>query len=329
MFIKRENVFYRQDAGGGTGGGQQAAGGQQQAAGQSAGAQQQAGGTAAEAWRQQLPESLRDKPIEEVVKWGTSAHTQLGSLNNDLGKYKKQIEELTPYQQSAQEWTKWWQGIQPRWPEIEKFLQQGVAGSQQQHQQQPAGGQGAGLTDDVFENWATMDPRQQAKVLIDHLVGQVQNTFGGYKSELQNFLSEREKHFQAALQQQQASIQNWQNLFQRVWNAKQQNPSLDTDKMLEEAMAIVSGKRDPLDLGMAAATADQSKQAWLAEQKKLWEAERKAEQDKQNLASPLSGTIPQTYRPPTSRGGGAATLKQEIAQKLAAQYGPGVFQGNQ
>jgi hypothetical protein len=323
--FKRENVYLRQDAGG-TGGGQQAAGGQPQAAAQPAGGQQQAGGSAAEAWRQQLPESLRDKPIEEVVKWGTSAHTQLGSLNNDLGKYRKQIEELTPYQQSAQEWTKWWQGMQPHWPDVEKFLQQRQSGGQQQ---QPAGGQGAGTGEDLFENWSTMDPREQSKAMAQHLAGQVQQTFGGYKTELQNFLTEREKHFQSALQQQQASIQNWQNLFQRVWNAKQQNPSLDTDKMLEEAMAIVSGKRDPLDLGMAAATADQSKQAWLTEQKKLWEAEQKAERDKQNLASPLSGTMPQTYRPPTSRGGGAASLKQEIAQKLAAQYGPGIFQGNQ
>jgi hypothetical protein len=60
----------------------------------------------------------------------------------------------------------------------------------------------------------------------------------------------------------------------------------------------------------------------------MWLAEQKAEQDKQNLASPLSGTIPQTYRPPTSRGGGAASLKQEIAQKLAQQYGASIFQGS-
>jgi hypothetical protein len=173
-----------------------------------------------------------------------------------------------------------------------------------------------------------MDPRQQARSMADYLAGQVQNTFGGYKTELQKFLEEKERHFQGALQQQQQNTAQWQNLFQRVWNAKQQNPNLDTDKMLEEAMAIVSGKRDPLDLGMRAATSEQDRAKFLEEQKKIWLAEQKAEQDKQNLASPLSGTIPQTYRPPTSRGGGAASLKQEIAQQLAQKYGAGIFQGS-
>jgi hypothetical protein len=77
---------------------------------------------------------------------------------------------------------------------------------------------------------------------------------------------------------------------------------------------------------MKAATSEQERAAWLAEQKKLWEAEQKTERDKQALSSPLSGTIPQTYRPPTSRGGGPASLKTEIAQKLAEKYGAGIFQ---
>src|SRR3990167_9329008 len=53
-----------------------------------------------EEWRSELPESLREKPLPEIVKWGRSAHDQMGALNNDLGRYKQ---DLTKHQQDLQQ----------------------------------------------------------------------------------------------------------------------------------------------------------------------------------------------------------------------------------
>lgn len=261
--FERNTIYFRQDPGGGGGGGGQPSGGQQPAGGQQQAAATGGGQPQAEAWRAHLPESLRDKPIDEVARAYGEAHKQLGSLNNDLGTYKKTIEQLTPYQQAVQQWNEWWKGIEPDWKDVEEYLRTKRSGGK--GTPQPQTDATAGLDPNLFQNWHTLDPQQQARTLLETLTGQLQNTFGGYKTELQQFLENKEKAFQAALQKQQQDTQNYLNVWQRVWEAKQKNPSLDTTKMIEEAMAIVSGKRDPLDLGMQLTTADQDRQTWLAE----------------------------------------------------------------
>ena len=44
------------------------------------------------------------------------------------------------------------------------------------------------------------------------------------------------------------------------------------------------------------------------------------------MAAPLSGATPQTYRPPSNRGTGAATTREQAARNLIEKYGAGIMQ---
>jgi len=287
-----------------------------------------------EEWRGELPESLRDKPLPEIVKWGRSAHDQMGSLNNDLGRYKQDLtkhqQDLQRWQQAAgqyqggvNEWAKWYgEHIKPHWNEFEAWRAgQGKPG--QPGTPAAAVGQPAGT--DPFKDWGTLEPQAQAQAMAQYLAQQSQQsyqgfekkfgeTWQGYQKQLQDYVGERERYLTTYLR-----------LWQQAWEAKQKDPNLDIDKAVQQAIQVMSGQVDPFALGVQLSTADRSKETYLAEAKKQWEAEAATKAQNLQITPPASSGTPPIYRAKPAGPGGTASLRERAAEALAAKYGAGIF----
>jgi hypothetical protein len=282
-----------------------------------------------EEWRTELPESLRDKPLPEIVKWGRSAHDQMGSLNNDLGKYKQDLtkhqQDLQHWQQAANqyqtgvnEWAKWYgEHVKPHWSAFEAWRNgQGA---------QPAAAAAQPAEQDVFKNWGTMEPQAQAQAMAQYLAQQSQQsyqgfekkfgeTWDGYQKKLQDYVGERERYLTTYLR-----------LWQQAWEAKQKDPNLDIDKAVQQAIQVMSGQVDPFALGVQLSTADRSREAYLAEAKKQWEAEAATKLQNQQIAPPASAGTPPVYKARPATPGGTASLRERAAEALAKKYGASIF----
>ena len=295
--------------------------------------QSQQQGQAQDPWRQQLPESLRDKPVEEIVKWGNSAHTQLGSLDKDLGTYKKRIGDLeseskryqdaaTQYQQGTNEWAKWYKdGVEPHWGEFEKWRSSRGTGQQQQ-QQQFSGDLGG---DEAYKDWETKSPSEQARTLAgiaakqaEQRVQEMQEQYGQswkqYQQGVKEYIADRERYIGTYLQ-----------IWQRAMAAKQQNPNLDIDKAVQEGIRAMSGQYDPLDLGIKLSTMDQTYDEKLKAQKALWVEEQKAEAEKNKIVTPPAGTMPPVTRTRMASAMTNAGARENAAKQLIEKYGAGIF----
>ena len=285
-----------------------------------------------EEWRSELPESLREKPLPEIVKWGRSAHDQMGALNNDLGRYKQ---DLTKHQQDLQqwqtvanqyqggvnEWAKWYgEHIKPHWNEFEAWRNGQAKGGQ------PAAPAVAGQpTGDPFKDWGTLEPQAQAQAMAQYLAQQSQQsyqgfekkfgeTWQGYQKQLQDYVGERERYLTTYLR-----------LWQQAWEAKQKDPSLDIDKAVQQAIQIMSGQVDPFAMGVQLSTADRTRETYLAEARKQWEAEAATKLKNQQISPPASAGTPPVYKARPATAGGTASLRERAAEALAAKYGPGIF----
>lgn len=289
---------------------------------------------AGQEWRRELPKDLRDKPEADIVKWGLNAHQQMGALNNDLGTYKKQIDEwagkhqqatsgLQQYQQAVQQWNDWHKKeVEPHWPEFLKWREQGANGGGDRGRQATASGE---IPDDVLQDWANLTPDKQARTLAELVAKQVGTSNADYQKQLQASYAEQVKALNQLIKEKELYFQNYLKVWQKAFEEKQRNPSLDIDKAVQQALDVFSGKVDPLELGIRLSTFDQDKQAFVSDQRKLWEAEQ-AEKDKQKqMLPPLSSGTPPIYKAPTGPPRGLGSMKQEVAQALAEKFGTQIF----
>ena len=301
----------------------------------------QAGGAAGawvapqgEEWRTELPESLRDKPLPEIVKWGRSAHDQMGSLNNDLGRYKQDLTKhqqdlqrwqgaANQYQTGVNEWAKWYaEHVKPHWNAFEAWrngqgaaAQPGAAGA--------AAGQAAGQ--DVFKDWGTMDPQAQAQAMAQYLANQSKESYQGFEKKFGETWQGYQKQLQEYVQGREQYLTTYLRLWQQAWEAKQRDPSLDIDKAVQQAIQVMSGQVDPFALGVQLSTADRSKETYLAEAKKQWEAEAATKLQNQQIIPPASSGTPPIYKARPAGPGGAASARERAAEALAAKYGAQIF----
>ena len=283
-----------------------------------------------EEWRTELPESLRDKPMPEIVKWGRHAHDQMGSLNKDLGKYK---EDLTKYQQDLQkwqgaanqyqtgvnEWAKWYgEHVKPHWNAFEAWRNGQGAG-------QPAAAAGQPVTGDPCKDWASLEPQAQAKAMADYLAGQSKQSYDGFEKKFGETWQGYQKQVQDYVQERERYLTTYLKLWQQAWEAKQKDPNLDIDKAVQQAIQVMSGQVDPFALGVQLSTADRSRETYLADAKKQWEAELATKQKNQEITPPPSAGTPPVYKARPAPAAGGPSARERAAEALAQKYGAGVF----
>lgn len=277
-------------------------------------------------WRKQLPDSLREKPIEEIVNWGLSAHKQVGALNNDLGTYKKMIEErereLQQQRQHAQtyegytkQWTDWWKQFEPEYQAWDKGRKGG----------EPVPQPGAGDEGDPFSKWDSLGPRDQARALQEMATVHVGKQFDGFRKEFSDRFTTYQKQVQDYIGGQVNFVRNYLTVWQKAWEAKQRDPSLDIDRAVEAALKFAQGQVDPLELGIRSVTAERDREAYGKQLREQWDGERKAEDEKKRMQVPTGPATPPTYKLPPKSAVGPAGRKESAAKALAEKFGAGIF----
>lgn len=277
----------------------------------------------------QAPWGEKFKSAEDAWKSYQALESKLGEQGNMLGEYKKAYEALVPrhqeYEKAVQAWDQWYKkDIAPNWNDIQKYLgskqgRQAVQQATQQTTQQNAADWSAG--------WDTLTPQQQAERLQRASIMEIG---GALKPALEQWANAFQQKYQQDIQQKEAYFNNYLNLYRRVMDMKMANPSLDIDNVLDQAVKVLSGQQDPIELGKTLATMNVDREAYA---KQLVEKARKdweTEQHNKELASvtPVAGGEPPAFKvgsatPGTRRG--LASMREDVAKRILEQHGPSVF----
>jgi hypothetical protein len=284
---------------------------------------------AGEEWRKDLPDSLRDKPLPEIVKWGKEAHSQVGALNNDFGNFKKTHEQiqreyeqtrgaLAQHQDAVNKWANWYKtSVEPNWSKFEEWQ-----ASQQHAVANPGSAQ---AQNDVWSRWQELSPQEQAQALQGQVTQSVSAAQQQAQQQWMQMFQQQQAATQKLLADREQYYQNYLKVWQQAFEAKQKDPTLDVEKAIQSALQVYQGGVDPLELGIKLSTMDQNNANFLKQQRAIWEKEAAQKQQQAAMTPALStGTFP-TYRAPVGPPQKLSNMRDTVAKAIAEKHGMGVF----
>lgn len=254
---------------------------------------------------------------------------KLGSQGNELGTYRQTLDQVSrqnaEYQKAVEAWDKWYKDtLAPHWDDVDKFLKT-RQGKQVAAQVAQATGAQASANGDWAADWEQLTPAQQAQRLRDISLQEI-------SAALTPAITEWQKRFVdqvgQQIQQKEAYFNNYLNLYRKVMDMRMKDPSLDIDSVLDQAVKVLGGQIDPIELGKQLATMSTDRETYakqLVEQaRKDWELEQK---NKQMAAVTPTNGQPPIFKLPSagSAKAGLATQREQVAKRLLETYGPGVF----
>lgn len=265
-------------------------------------AQNAGNGAGSDGWS--MPEKWQGKSAEEIARAYGDLEREHGRMSDQYGKMSETVNQ--------------WREVWNQWdPVLSKFEYAPAAAVQlmEEAQRLRAEGDRVGARQaereagNVMRQWSeVVDPREQAQWL-DQRFGAMQQQLGGM---LQNAMTE----FSQAIGKY---VNNYGNLATRAMSMKIADPSLDINKLIEEAANISSGKYDPLD--WAARIMQQPKALEkmiadkIAEERVKWDEERNAQMT--TFAGAGGGRVP--YRTPAYSSGGANATRVQPTMAQARQ----------
>jgi hypothetical protein len=294
-----------------------------QAAGQAAPATT---GTSEPTWGQKF------KSADDLWSAYGSLEKKLGEQGNELGQYRQAFEgtarEKAEYEKAVKAWADWYSkeiGGDAEMAEVKRFLST-RKGKQAAQQMAQATGAQTQATGDWTHDWETLSPQQQAQRLREI---SIQEIAGALTPALQNWQKQFVEQTNQQIAQKEAYFNNYLNLYRKVMDMRLQNPSLDVDAVLDQAVKVLGGQVDPIELGKQLATMSQDKESYakamLDQGRKDWDQEQKNKE----LAAvqPKAGGTPPVFKLANAgtTKGGLASLRESVAQKILEQHGPSVF----
>lgn len=191
------------------------------------------------AWLQHIPEQYREEAKKNVLLQSdyTRKTTEIAEKQKAWEQEKQQLaERLNNYDTwYRDQYAPFYQKAQPH---MEKII--AMINGQQAQAQQPAQSNG----NDPFEHYDVLPPQEQAKRLAEYL----------NQNYLSNALSALKQEFNQTLAQREAYYSNLLNVMTDAYGRKFQNPGLDLQAYMKEALEIQSGKKNPLDLAYTSVT---------------------------------------------------------------------------
>lgn len=193
------------------------------------------------AWLQHVPEQFREdakkgyllqsdytKKTQEWSEKQKSWDAEKQQLSERLGTYDSWYrDQYTPFYQKAQ-------------PHMEKIMAI-INGQQQQSPVQNGNGQGQS----PFDNYDVLPPQEQARRVAEY-----------NKAEFLNMLNEREQRMNQEWAKREQYYSNLLSVMNNAWSKKFQNPNLDMDAFMKEALAYQAGQKNPFDAAYASVTKD-------------------------------------------------------------------------
>ena len=261
----------------------------------------------------------------------TELEKKLGTQGNELGTYKNAYDQLSTqaqqYAKAVEAWDSWSKkyDLDKNWGDVEKFLKTrgGQAVVQAATQTSPDQQAAAWST-----GWETMTPQQQAQKLQE--VSQM-NIANALAPALQNWQQQTTASMQKEIQAKEAYFNNYLSLYRRVMDMKLANPGLDVDQVLDQAVKVLNGQTDPIELGKMLTTATGDRDAYakqLVDKARLdWDTEQKNKELKS--IQPTAGGTPPAFKVSgagTTKGG-LATLRENVAKAILEKHGAGAFTG--
>jgi uncharacterized protein YukE len=257
---------------------------------------------------------------------------RLGTQGQELGNYKQAYEQLgtkaTEYEKAVRAWDAWYKSdIAPNMEDFQAFLKtkQGKQAAQAltgQSNQQAATQQ----VQEWMQGWDGMTPQQQANALYQASLQQIASSLA---PALQNWQKQFTEKFQRDVAEKEQYFNNYLNLYRRVMDMRMQNPNLDVDQVLDQAVKVLSGQQDPIELGKTLATLTSDRDAAIKEAVEKARKDWETEQQNKNLATvrPTAGNPPAFKLPSAgSSKRGLASMREDVAKQILEKHGSGVFQ---
>ncbi len=177
---------------------------------------------------------------------------------------------------------------------------------------------GDDVNDQLWAQWDTMTPQQQAAALAT----QVQNSVGAgletkFKSLIEGYWTEAQKQ----LAQGSGSTQQQFDLLARALDAKLANPKLDLSKVWGTMSELAKASPEQLmAMAMKQATSEDDKATYLATEKAKWKEETDKAAAAEKLSVLNSNTLNRTFqrneeRPSINKPGGEDAMKRSILEK--------------
>lgn len=253
-----------------------------------------------------------------------SLEKKLGEQGGLLGEYKKAYEALynryNEYENSVREWDRWYKdNLAPHWERIK-----GIINGQQQGQAQQ-GQAGQATAADYYRDWGNLQPHEQAQ-RMQYAVAQ--GLVQGLVPQLKHWQENALKQMNDTLAQREQYYNNYLTLYRKVMDMRMADPSLDIDSVLDNAVRLMSGQQDPIDVGKTLATMGLDKEAYakkaVEQAKRDWEQEQKNKQ--MATVQPAAGRPPVFKNPATvDTRRGLSGLRESVVQKVLEKHGPSVF----
>ena len=275
------------------------------------------------------------KNADEAWKGYQELEKRLGTQGNELGNYKTAYTDVSgkaqEYDKAVTAWDDWFKKtIGPNWDDIEKFLKT-KEGKQAAAQLtgQPQGNQpvhDAGSPQSWSEGWETMSPQQQAQRIQQAAVTQIANALAPSLRQWQTGFTEQ---YQKDMASKEQYYQNYLNLYRRVMDMRMKDPTLDVDAVLDNAVKVLSGGADPIEVGRTLTTMGGDKEAYgkemVAKARIDWENEQKNKQ--MSAVQPQGGNSPAFKMPSAGTGtkGGLATMRESVLKQILEKHGPSVL----
>src|SRR5216683_4487122 len=177
---------------------------------------------------------------------------------------------------------------------------------------------GDDVNDQLWAQWDTMTPQQQAAALAT----QVENSVGAgletkFKSLIEGYWTEAQKQ----LAQGSGSTQQQFDLLARALDAKLANPKLDLSKVWGTMSELAKASPEQLmAMAMKQATSEDDKATYLATEKAKWKEETDKAAAAEKLSVLNSNTLNRTFtrneeRPSINKPGGEDAMKRSILEK--------------
>lgn len=290
--------------------------------GQPAPAGQQAPG-GERAWAQKF------KSDDDLWKAYGELESKLGQQGNELGQYRNAYDtlnkDLGEHQKAVKAWDQWYrETLANDWDDVQKYLST-KRGKQVAQNVAQSTGATTNATQNWSEGWDTLSPQQQATRLREVAV---QEIAGALTPALQNWQKQFGDSVQKNIADKEAYFNNYLNLYRKVMDMRIKNPNLDVDAVLDQAVNVLGGKIDPIELGRTLATASQDREAYakqmLEQARKDWEQEQ--ENKKLAAIQPQAGGTPPVFKTNASNSkNGLGGMREQVAKAILEKHGPTAF----
>lgn len=256
------------------------------------------------AYFQHIPEQFREEAKKNyLLQSDYTKKTQEFSEREKAWQAKE-----ADYERRAKEWNDFqaqydpfYKKLQAHWDKIAPIIagQQAQSGQPQQQPDQ--------VPQNLWENFDVLPPAEQAKRIAEH----TKNEY------LAKELAAMRQEFNQALAQREQYYQNFLNIYTDAFTRKFQNPNLDLQTFMKEAIDIQYGRKNPLDLAYTSVTSEAQRKALEEQYYKKGREDRELEyQNSQQTNGALNGqTIPMFKQAPLTREQVSEAARQVAVKK--------------